>query len=185
MGKGYNLREYKSKSKEIIVTTTINTPIGEMFAAASKKGIVMLCYFTPYNIDAKIDMIKKSFDADVIPSNSEYFNMLRTQLDEYFKKQRTSFELPMQFVGTSFQVKVWKELMLVPYGKTFTLDELASKIPELKSSKGLESPCAQNMLNIIVPCHRITRNDGSSNIYAGGDDKKQFLIKLENNQFLL
>lgn len=179
MGKGYNLREYKSKSTEIIVTTTIDTPLGEMFAAASKKGIVMLCYFTPFNIEAKIDILRKSFDADVIPSNSEYFNMLRVQLDEYFKKQRTTFELPMQFVGTSFQVKVWKELMLIPYGKTLTLDELASKIPELKSSRGLESPCAQNMLNIIVPCHRVTKNDGSFNIYAGGDEKKEFLINLE------
>ena len=174
------MREYKSKAREIIVTTTISTPLGEMFSAASKKGIVMLCFFTPYNIDAKIDILKKSFDADVIPSNSEYFNMLRTQLDEYFKKERTSFELPMQFVGSSFQVQVWKQLLLIPYGKIITLDELASKVGGLKSSKALESPCAQNMLNIIVPCHRVMRNDGTSNIYAGTEEKKHFLLKLES-----
>jgi O6-methylguanine-DNA--protein-cysteine methyltransferase len=80
------MREYKTQSKEIILTTTIDTPLGEMFAAASKKGIVMLCYFTPFNIEARIDILKKSFDTDVIPSECEYFEMLRVQLEEYFKK---------------------------------------------------------------------------------------------------
>jgi len=174
------MREYKSQSKEIILTTTIETPLGEMFAAASKKGIVMLCYFTPFNIEARIDILKKSFDTDIIPSNCEYFDMLRTQLNEYFNKQRTTFELPMQLVGSNFQVKVWKELLNIPYGKVENFTDFASKIDNLKSSKALESPLAQNMLNIIVPCHRIKKDDGSANVYAGGDDKKEFLLKLES-----
>lgn len=173
------MREYKTQSKEIILTTTIDTPLGQMFAAASKKGIVMLCYFTPFNIEARIDILKKNFDTDIIPSECEYFDMLRTQLEEYFNKQRTTFELPMQLVGSTFQIQVWKELLNIPYGKTQSFANLASKIEGLKSKKALESPLAQNMLNIIVPCHRIKKDDGTSNVYAGGDEKKEFLLELE------
>jgi len=173
------MREYKSESKEIILTTTIDTPLGQMFAAASKKGIVMLCYFTPFNIEARIDILKKSFEVDVIPSNCEYFDMLRVQLDEYFNKKRECFELPMQLVGSSFQIQVWKELLKIPYGKTQTFSEISSRIEGLKSKKAIESPCAQNMLNIIVPCHRVLKDDRSSNVYAGGDSKKEFLLNLE------
>jgi len=174
------MREYKSQSKEIILTTTIDTPLGQMFAAASKKGIVMLCFFTPFNIEARIDILKKSFDTDIIPSECEYFDMLRTQLEEYFEGQRKTFELPMQLVGSTFQVQVWKELLNIPYGKTMNFTSLASKVDGLKSKKALESPLAQNMLNIIVPCHRIKKDDGSLNVYAGGEEKKEFLLKLES-----
>jgi len=177
------MREYKTQSKEIILTTTIDTPLGQMFAAASKKGIVMLCYFTPFNIEARIDTLKKSFDVDVIPSNCEYFDMLRAQLEEYFNNKRECFELPMQLVGTNFQVQVWKELLKIPYGKTATFEQIASQIEGLKSKKALESPCAQNMLNIIVPCHRVMKEEGISNIYAGGDSKKEFLLNLEKKNY--
>ena len=179
------MREYKTQSKEIILTTTIDTPLGEMFAAASKKGIVMLCYFTPFNIEARIDILKKNFDTDVIPSECEYFQMLRTQLEEYFNKKRTSFELPMQFLGSTFQIQVWKELLTIPYGSTQSFSAFASKIEALETSratqKAIESPLAQNMLNIIVPCHRVRKDNGFSNVYAGGEQAKEFLLKLERN----
>lgn len=177
------MREYKTKTKEIILTTTIDTPLGQMFAAASKKGIVMLSYFTPFNIEARIDILKKSFDNDIIPSECEYFDMLRTQLEEYFNKQRTKFELPMQLVGSTFQIQVWKELLNIPYGSKESFSSFASKIDALNTNratqKAIESPLAQNMLNIIVPCHRIQKDDGSNNIYAGGKEAKEYLLNLE------
>lgn len=182
----FTMREYKSQTKEIILTTTIDTPLGQMFAAASKKGIVMLCYFTPFNIEARIDILKKSIDTDIIPSECEYFDMLRTQLEEYFNKQRTSFELPMQLIGSTFQIQVWKELLNIPYGNKQSFSSFASKIDALNTpratQKAIESPLAQNMLNIIVPCHRIQKDDGSQNIYAGGDKAKEFLLDLESKR---
>ena len=86
----------------------------------------------------------------------------------------------MQLLGSTFQIQVWKELLTIPYGQTVGFSNLASKIEGLKSKKALESPLAQNMLNIIVPCHRIKKDDGTSNVYAGGDEKKEFLLNLES-----
>jgi O-6-methylguanine DNA methyltransferase len=174
------MREYKSKTKNIIVTTTISTPIGEMFAAASQKGIVMLSFFTKYNIEAKIDTLKKEFDADVIPTTqSDYFDTLKTQLEEYFNGVRKEFDVPMQLVGSPFQVTAWRTLLSIEYGKTISYKEQAIMVKNEKSYRAVANANAQNMLHIIVPCHRVIGSDGGLNGYAGGIEKKEFLLKLE------
>ena len=163
------MREYKIQTKEIITTTTFSTPLGEMFAAASKKGIVMLTFFTPFHIEAKIEILKNTLNADVIPTNSEIFEVLKIQLEEYFNKKRTTFEIPLQLVGSPFQVKCWKELLNIPYGKTVSYKE------------HIANANSQNMIAILVPCHRVISNDGKLINYNGGVEKKEFLLKLEKN----
>lgn len=163
------MREYKTQTKEIITTTTFSTPLGEMFAAASKKGIVMLTFFTPFHIEAKIEILKNTLSADVIPTNSEIFEVLKIQLEEYFNKKRTTFEIPLQLVGSPFQVKCWKELLNIPYGKTVSYKE------------HIANANSQNMIAILVPCHRVVSNDGKLINYNGGVEKKEFLLKLEKN----
>jgi O-6-methylguanine DNA methyltransferase len=163
------MREYKTQTKEIITTTTFSTPLGEMFAAASKKGIVMLTFFTPFHIEAKIEILKNTLNADVIPTNSEIFEVLKIQLEEYFNKKRTTFEIPLQLVGSPFQVKCWKELLNIPYGKTVSYKE------------HIANANSQNMIAILVPCHRVISNDGKLINYNGGVEKKEFLLKLEKN----
>ena len=161
------MREYKTQTKEIITTTTFSTPLGEMFAAASKKGIVMLTFFTPFHIEAKIEILKNTLNADVIPTNSEIFEVLKIQLEEYFNKKRTTFEIPLQLVGSPFQVKCWKELLNIPYGKTVSYKE------------HIANANSQNMIAILVPCHRVISNNGKLINYNGGVEKKEFLLKLE------
>lgn len=175
------MREYKTQTKEIIITTTFSTPIGEMFAAASKKGLVLLYFFTPYDIEANIDKLKKTLNADVIPGNSKIFDALKTQLNEYFNKKRTTFEIPLQLVGTPFQIKVWKELLNIPYGKTISYKEQAIKIGNEKAFRAVANANGQNMIAILVPCHRVIANNGKLSGYIGGVEKKEFLLKLEKN----
>ena len=175
------MREYKTQTKDIIVTTTFSTPIGEMFAAASKKGIVMLTFFTPFNIEAKIQTLKNTLDADVLPANCEIFDALKTQLDEYFDKKRTIFEIPLQLVGSAFQIKAWKELLNIPYGKTISYKEQAIKIKNEKAFRAVANTNVQNMIAILVPCHRVISSNGKLNGYNGGVEKKEFLLKLETN----
>uniref|UniRef100_UPI0040481F63 methylated-DNA--[protein]-cysteine S-methyltransferase n=1 Tax=Aliarcobacter sp. TaxID=2321116 RepID=UPI0040481F63 len=174
------MREYKSQTKEIITTTTFSTPIGEMFAAASKKGIIMLCFFTPFNIEAKIATLKNTLDADVIPANNEIFDVLKNQLEEYFNKKRTTFEIPLQLIGSPFQVKCWKELLNIPYGKTISYKQQALNIEQEKAHRAVANANAQNMISILVPCHRVIASDGSLSGYNGGVEKKEFLLKLES-----
>lgn len=176
------MREYKTQTKELILTTTFSTPIGEMFAAASKKGVVTLAFFTPFNIEAKIQVLKNTLDADVIPGNCEIFDMLKIQLEEYFKKERTTFEIPLQLIGSPFQVKCWKELLKIPYGKTISYKEQAIKIENEKSYRAVGNANSQNMIALLVPCHRVISSDGELGEYNGGVEKKEFLLKLENDK---
>ena len=175
------MREYKTQTKEIINTTTFSTPLGEMFAAASKKGIVMLTFFTPFYIEAKIEVLKKTLNAEVIPANNEIFKALKIQLNEYFEKKRTTFESPLQLIGSPFQVKCWKELLNIPYGKTISYKEQAIKIGNEKAFRAVANANGQNMIDIIVPCHRVIANNGKLSGYTGGVEKKEFLLKLEQN----
>lgn len=175
------MREYKTQIKEIITTTTFSTPLGEMFAAASKKGIVMLTFFTPFHIEAKIAILKNTLNADVIPANGEIFEVLKTQLTEYFNKKRTTFEIPLQLVGSPFQIQCWKELLNIPYGKTISYKEQALKIENVKAHRAVANANAQNMIAILVPCHRVISSDGKLSGYNGGVEKKEFLLKLEQN----
>jgi len=175
------MREYKTQTKEIINTTTFSTPLGEMFAAASKKGIVMLTFFTPFYIEAKIEVLKKTLNAEVIPANNEIFKALKIQLNEYFEKKRTTFEIPLQLIGSPFQVKCWKELLNIPYGKTISYKEQAIKIGNEKAFRAVANANGQNMIDILVPCHRVIANNGKLSGYTGGVEKKEFLLKLEQN----
>jgi O-6-methylguanine DNA methyltransferase len=175
------MRQYKTETKEVILTTTFSTPLGEMFAATSKKGIVMLCFFTPFNIEAKIQTLKNTLDAEVIPGNSEIFDVLKIQLEEYFNKKRKTFEIPFQLIGSPFQIQSWKALLDIPYGKTISYKEQAIKIQNQKAHRAVANANAQNMIAILVPCHRVISSDGKLNGYNGGVEKKEFLLKLESS----
>ncbi|MBD3831081.1 MAG: methylated-DNA--[protein]-cysteine S-methyltransferase, partial [Arcobacter sp.] len=144
-------------------------------------GIIIFTYFVPFHIEAKIEVLKNSLNADVIPGNCEIFELLKIQLEEYFNKQRTTFEIPLQLIGTSFQVKCWKELLKIPYGKTLSYKEQAKNIENEKAYRAVANANSQNMIDILVPCHRVISNDGTLGGYSGGIEKKEFLLKLEQN----
>ncbi len=175
------MRVFKGLKKNIIATSIIETPIGDMFAAASNKGIVMLSFYDKFNIDAQIEKLKKRFDADILPAQNKYFSQLQEQINEYFNKERTTFDVPLQLVGTPFQMSVWKELLTIPYGTTLSYKEQAEHINKPTAYRAVANANGQNMLMILVPCHRVIGSDGKLNGYAGGIEKKEYLHHLEKN----
>lgn len=101
------------------------------------------------------------------------------QLDEYFKGIRTSFDLPLNLFGTSFQQKVWAALQNIPYGQTITYQHLALRLGNKKVIRAAASANGKNPLGIIVPCHRVVGIDGKLTGYAGGLHRKQWLLNHE------
>jgi methylated-DNA-[protein]-cysteine S-methyltransferase len=104
------------------------------------------------------------------------------QLDQYFSGDRMHFELPLQPKGTDFQKSVWKELMLIPFGKVSTYGELAQSINNPKASRAVGMANNKNPLPIIIPCHRVIGKNGSLTGYAGGLEIKKHLLMIENHQ---
>ena len=102
------------------------------------------------------------------------------QLSEYFDGKRTEFDLPLASEGSEFQKKVWAELRRIPYGETARYGDIARRLgyePVISRAVGVAN--ASNPLPIVVPCHRVIGSDGKLTGYAGGVDRKQALLELE------
>lgn len=101
------------------------------------------------------------------------------QLMEYFRRERTGFDLPLRLEGTAFQRRVWQALAKIPYGETVTYGELAKSIGSPGAARAVGSACGANHIAIILPCHRVLGKNGPSG-YAYGAETKKVLLKIEN-----
>jgi methylated-DNA-[protein]-cysteine S-methyltransferase len=102
------------------------------------------------------------------------------QLDDYFKGKRKEFDIKIKLKGTSFQQKVWEELVRIPYGSTLSYKDIATKIGNMKASRAVGRANNKNPIPIIVPCHRVIGKNGKLVGYAMGLEIKQMLLDLEN-----
>ena len=103
------------------------------------------------------------------------------QLDEYFKQQRTDFELDLDFSGhTSFSRSVWQELVKIPYGRTTSYLSIAEKLGDPNAIRAVGQANRNNPIAIIVPCHRVIAKNGDLQGYFYGLDFKRRLLELEN-----
>ncbi|MCU9612295.1 methylated-DNA--[protein]-cysteine S-methyltransferase [Caldibacillus lycopersici] len=107
----------------------------------------------------------------------------KKQLEEYFARERRSFELPITFGGTVFQQSVWKSLLNIPYGETRSYQFIAEKIGNPKAVRAIGQANRANNLPIIIPCHRVIGKNGKLTGYAGTrTDIKEKLLQLEGNR---
>lgn len=101
------------------------------------------------------------------------------ELDEYFLKGRKFFTVELLLEGSPFQNRVWNELLTIPYGKTVSYMDLALRLGDINSIRAVGLANGQNPIAIIVPCHRVIGKDGDLVGYAGGIDKKLWLLQHE------
>ncbi|XZE21786.1 methylated-DNA--[protein]-cysteine S-methyltransferase [Pirellulaceae bacterium SH449] len=104
---------------------------------------------------------------------------LETQLTEYFAGCRTEFQIEMNLLGTPFQRSVWLELLKVPFGKTASYAQIATQIGKPRATRAVGAAIGRNPLSIVLPCHRIIGKSGGLTGYAGGLDKKRWLLSWE------
>lgn len=115
--------------------------------------------------------------SDIIPVELEDCVL---QLNEYFDGTREQFSLKLNPQGTNFQKKVWKQLELIPYGKTISYLELSKQLGDIKAIRAVANANGKNPLWIIVPCHRVIGSNGSLTGYAGGLQRKKWLLEHES-----
>lgn len=113
--------------------------------------------------------------------SSEVIEQTIKELDEYFAKKRKTFDIPLLFVGTSFQKTVWQELLNIPYGKTLSYKGLAQKIDNPKAVRAVANANRLNAISILVPCHRVIGSNNKLVGYGGGLTAKKTLLLLESS----
>lgn len=154
----------------------LDSPIGTLRVVSSADGLV------------RIEFIDSPADTAALDSGdpaAQNLNAACTQLQEYFAGNRTKFDLPIdpavtdEFYGQSFQGKARTALKAIAFGTLKTYGELARDAGNPDAVRAAGTACATNPLPIVVPCHRITRSDGTIGQYLGGTDAKRYLIDFE------
>jgi methylated-DNA-[protein]-cysteine S-methyltransferase len=113
------------------------------------------------------------------PCAEEGFEEAERQFGEYLAGERTAFDVPTSAVGDAFQQRVWTLLKGIPYGETTTYGELARELGDPALARAVGRAVGSNPLSVIVPCHRVVGKDGKLTGYAGGLERKRFLLELE------
>ncbi len=104
------------------------------------------------------------------------------QLDEYFARTRTRFELQLAPVGTPFQMRVWALLRGIEFGQTRSYGDLATDLGNPNASRAVGAANGRNPLSIVVPCHRVIGANGALTGYAGGEARKRWLLDHERRE---
>ncbi len=105
------------------------------------------------------------------------------QLNEYFSGERTRFSLPLDFVGTDFQKKVWQALLDIPFGETRSYAQIARQIGHPAAVRAVGAANGKNPISIIAACHRVIGANGKLTGFAGGLEVKALLLRLEATHY--
>lgn len=163
----------------MILTQTIDTPIGLMVAGAVKDGICLLEFTDRKMLNTEYKIIRKYLNSEIADGNNDLLNDLRSELSEYFSGKRKEFSVPLVYTGTDFQKSVWNALVRIPYGSTRTYGEQAALLGNTLSVRAVAGANGMNKISIIVPCHRVIGENGNLTGYGGGLWRKKWLIEHE------
>ncbi len=163
----------------MIKTTLIETPLGEMTAAATKEGICLLAFTDRKTLDDEFKDLSYIFHTTVKRGINRHLRALRKQLKEYFRGRRKEFSLSLITPGTDFQVAVWKQLQKIPYGSTSSYLEQAEQLENPRAVRAVAAANGANRIAVVIPCHRVIGSDGSLIGYGGGLERKKWLIDHE------
>jgi methylated-DNA-[protein]-cysteine S-methyltransferase len=152
----------------------IDTPVGPIHLITSEKGLSGVVW-------ADKDYIRTKLPAANYNEQAPILIQTELQLNEYFNKKRKAFDIPLDFRGTAFQIRVWKVLLGVPYGTTWTYGQLAQQLGDSKAVRAVGGALNKNPIAIIAPCHRIVGSSGKLVGFAGGIRNKSILLDLEQH----
>lgn len=189
---------------EILHCTTVNSPVGALFLAASEKGLVALEFdrrlpgqqtIRPNPRDLRSETAGAEsnsvrfeqcpLDEAENPStqrSTEGARVIRAcvrELGEYFAGARRKFDFALDLRGTEFQLACWRALLAIPYGETRTYADIARAVGRPQGFRAVGMANNRNPVAIVVPCHRVIASDGSLCGYGGGLEIKRKLLELE------
>jgi methylated-DNA-[protein]-cysteine S-methyltransferase len=169
------LKRTKSLSKSATYYDVMNSPVGELTIITSATGLHAVLWDSDCNNPDYEKHINKLCQSPAEPT------ILQTtkQLNEYFQGKRKAFDLPLVLNGTAFQIQVWQQLLKIAYSTTVTYAEQATKIGNKNKARAVGLANGLNPISIIVPCHRVIGSNGHLTGFAGGLEKKAYLLKLE------
>jgi methylated-DNA-[protein]-cysteine S-methyltransferase len=155
--------------------TQLHTPFGELTVVASDVGLRYVMF--------ENDAHPKSFANMNVVDDAKH-NVVATaveQLNEYIHGDRISFDLPLDLVGTEFQVQAWRALAAIPFGSTASYAQQAASIGRPTATRAIGAANGRNPVVVVLPCHRVIGADGSLTGFGGGLPVKKWLLQHESD----
>lgn len=154
-----------------------DSPLGEILLASDEIGLFG-AWFENQKYYADINL------NEAFQEENKTLIKAKNWLDNYFQKQPNNIDVPFHIIGTEFQKEVWKILLAIPYGETTTYGKIAEEIAENRgidkmSSRAVGHAVGRNHLSIFIPCHRVVGSNNKLTGYAGGIERKEYLLNLE------
>lgn len=164
-----------------LASTIVESPLGPLTLIASTQGLRSVGWE-----EASIDVVSDGgwpLSGSVLVADrcsaTEILRAAATQLEEYFRGLRTTFDLPLDPPGTPFQRAAWEVLRTIPFGHTMTYGEQARKLGGANKARAVGAANGRNPLSIIIPCHRVIGADGSLTGFSAGVERKAWLLRHE------
>lgn len=157
-----------------------DSPCGILALGAYEDRLCLCDWLLEGHSDRIHDRLRRMLHAELEEGMSPVLEMAAGQLDEYFVGTRREFDMPLLFVGTDFQKRVWNELLKIPFGETVSYGDLAAKIGKPRAVRAVANANGTNAMSIFAPCHRVIGSDRSLTGYGGGLEAKKYLLSLEH-----
>lgn len=157
---------------------TIDTPVGTLLLATTAVGLVRVAYDIEGH-DAVLARLADTVSPRILRAPARLDATAR-QIEEYFAKRRTAFEVPIDLrLAEGFRRNVIEHLRDIGYGRRESYATVAAAIGNPRAVRAVGTACAHNPLPVVIPCHRVVRSDGSTGSYVGGPLAKSTLLDLE------
>jgi AraC family transcriptional regulator, regulatory protein of adaptative response / methylated-DNA-[protein]-cysteine methyltransferase len=160
--------------------TVVDCPLGRLLVAATEKGI---CAISLGDTDTELEAaLCAEYPAAEIAQDSDGVDLSRLvdTLISHLNGQQPHLDLPLDVQATAFQWRVWEELRTIPYGSTRSYSQVAQAMGEPKATRAVARACATNPVPLVIPCHRVVREDGDPGGYRWGRERKQRLLEQES-----
>lgn len=157
--------------------TTMGSPVGELRIVVSDRGLRAVLWEDDDDRVALGDPEPQHIE----PGDHPVARAAVGQLGEYFEGTRTTFDLPLDLVGSEFQILAWLALGRIPYGETRSYSQQAAAIGRPTAARAVGAANGRNPVSIVLPCHRVVGANGSLTGFAGGLDAKRYLLAHEQS----
>ena len=152
--------------------------LGSILVAASNKGVCAILLGD--DPEALLRNLQDRFPRAELIGGDKNFEQLAAKVIAFVEAPRLGLDLPLDARGTAFQHRVWQALREIPLGATASYSEIAKRIGSPKSVRAVARACAANPLAVVIPCHRVVRNDGDLSGYRWGIERKRVLLDRES-----
>jgi O-6-methylguanine DNA methyltransferase len=162
-----------------IVFRDFKSPLGEMIAGATEKGVCFLEWHDRGGVEQIKQRVEKRYKMPLLEGNNKHLDQLKKELMDYFAGKLKKFKVAVDVTGTPFERKTWEELLLIPYGETRSYSQIASALGKTNARRAVGRANGANYLSIVIPCHRVIEANGNLRGYGGKLWRKKYLLELE------